>query len=297
MAGAAGSGGQAGPPGCLAIIAGRGTLPQRLAEARREAGLPYLLIVFPGCEETWMAAHPIERHEFERAGRLFSALRRAGVETVVFAGAMNRPRLRPWRVDWTALRLLGRALRLLARGDDAMLRGFGAVFEERGLRLISPAEILGDELTLPRGALGRHAPSAADLKDAARAAAIVTALGPVDVGQGAVVARGLCLAVEAIEGTDLMLARIAELPAERRRAAPPPSGVLWKAPKPGQDRRFDLPTIGPATVEGAARAGLRGIVGAAGEIHLLDPQATREAADRLGLFVFGALPSDLAEGG
>lgn len=296
MARSAGSGAETGPPGCLAIVAGRGALPRRLAEARLAAGLPYLLIVFPGCEEPWMAGHPLERHEFERAGRLFAALRRVGAEAVVFAGAMNRPRLRPWRLDWTALRLFGRALRLLARGDDAMLRGFGAVFEERGLRLISPAEVLGEALTLPPGPLGRHAPSSADLADAARAAAIVAALGPLDVGQGAVVARGLCLAVEAIEGTDLMLARIADLPPERRQAAPPPSGVLWKAPKPGQDRRFDLPAIGPATVEGAARAGLRGIVAAAGETQLLEAEATREAADRLGLFVFGARARDLAKG-
>jgi DUF1009 family protein len=282
-----------GPPGCLAIIAGRGELPRRIAEAREAAGLPYLLIVFPGCEEPWMSAHPMEHHEFEKAGGLFSALARAGVEAVVFAGAMNRPRLRPWRADLTALRLLGRSLRLLAKGDDAMLRGFGSIFEERGLRLISPAAVLGEAMTLRPGPLGRHAPAEADLADAARAAAIVTSLGPHDVGQGAVVARGLVLAVEAIEGTDLMLARVADLPAERRAAAPPPSGVLYKAPKPGQDRRFDLPAIGPATVEGVAKAGLSGIVAAAGETALLDEAATRAAADRLGLFVYGARDGEL----
>ncbi|MDT8344199.1 MAG: UDP-2,3-diacylglucosamine diphosphatase LpxI, partial [Thermohalobaculum sp.] len=281
MAGAAGAGARGGPPGCLAIVAGRGALPRRLAEARAEAGLPYLLIVFPDCEEPWMLGHPLERHAFERAGRLFASLRRAGVEAVVFAGAMNRPRLRPWRADWTALRLLGRALRLMAQGDDAMLRGFGAVFEARGLRLISPAEVLGEALSLPAGPLGRLAPGAEDLADAARAAAILDALGTLDVGQGVVVARGICLAVEAIEGTDLMLARVATLPAERRRTAAPPSGVLFKAPKSGQDRRFDLPAIGPATVESAARAGLKGIVAAAGETQLLDAEATRAAADRL----------------
>jgi len=296
VTGAAGAGARGGPPGCLAIVAGSGELPRRLAEARAEAGLPYFLVVFPGCDEPWMRDHPHQCHEFERAGRLFAALRRAGVEAVVFAGAMNRPRLRPWRADWTALGLLGRALRLMAQGDDAMLRGFGAVFEARGLRLISPAEVLGEALTLPPGPLGRNAPSPDDLADAARAAAIVRALGPLDVGQGAVVARGLCLAVEAIEGTDLMLARVAALPPERRNAAPPPSGVLYKGPKPGQDRRFDLPAIGPATVEAAARAGLRGIVAAAGETQLIDAATTREAADRLGLFVHGARADELERG-
>ena len=276
------------PRGRLAIFAGRGALPRRIAEARATAGLPYIVIVFEGCEEPWMASHPMERHAFERAGRLFRSLTRAGVTDVVFAGAMLRPRLRPWRMDWSSLRLLGRALRLIGQGDDAMLRGFVAVFEERGMRVVSTADAAGDDLTIPPGPLGRLRPSVEDMADAARAAQIVAALGPLDVGQGAVVARGLCLAVEAIEGTDLMLARVAELPAERRQAALPPSGVLYKGPKPAQDRRFDLPAIGPTTVEGAARAGLKGIVAAAGETQLLEPEKVREAADRLGLFVYGA---------
>ncbi|MEM8598272.1 MAG: LpxI family protein, partial [Pseudomonadota bacterium] len=201
-----------------------------------------------------------------------------------------------------ALALLPRALALLAKGDDAMLRGFGAIFEERGLQLIGPDTVLGGAGRLSAGPLGRQGPNSRDLSDAKRAAAIVAALGPHDVGQGAVVARGLCLAVEAIEGTDLMLAHVAALPPERRRTAPPPSGVLVKMPKPGQDRRLDLPTIGPGTVRAAASAGLAGIVGLAGETHLIDPEETAAVADAHGLFVFGAarealdLPAALDDG-
>ena len=287
----------AGPPTLLAIIAGRGTLPRQIAERRAAAGLPYLLIVFSGCFEEWMADHPHEHHEFERVGTLFRSLRAAGATHVVFAGAMNRPRLRIWRADLKALGLFLRALALLRRGDDAMLRGFAAVFEAEGLAMIGPHEVLGGEMTVEPGPLGRHRPTAQDKADAARAARIVAALGPLDIGQGAVVAGGVCLAVEAIEGTDLMLARVAELPAERRASTPPPAGVLFKGPKPGQDRRLDMPTIGRATVHGAASAGLNGIVVAAGETLLMHEAETRRIADEAGLFVYGATPEELADWG
>ena len=285
----------AGPPGCLAIIAGHGSLPQRIADQRAAAGLPYLLVIFPGCHEDWMDAHPHQHHAFERAGALFRGLKAEGVTHVVFAGAMTRPRLKPWRADLKALGLFGRAVRLLGRGDDAMLRGFAGFFEAEGLTMIGPHELLGEAMTVRSGALGRHAPAPQDLTDAAHGAAIVAALGPLDVGQGAVVAGGLCLAVEAIEGTDLMLARLADLPADRREAVPPPSGVLFKGPKPGQDRRLDMPAIGPETVRGAAAAGLNGIVVAAGETLLMDEAETRAAADAAGIFVYGATPAELRQ--
>lgn len=285
----------AGPPTPLAIIAGRGRFPREIAERRARAGLPYLLIVFQDCYEDWMSAHPHERHEFERAGAVFRSLRRAAATHVAFAGNMSRPRLRPWRADLTAVRLLPRVLALMRGGDDGLLRGLAAIFEREGLIMIDPREVLGQQATVPAGALGQRAPREADLADAARAAAIVAALGPLDVGQGAVVARGVCLGVEAIEGTDLMLERIAALPAERRGAASPRAGVLYKGPKPGQDRRLDLPAIGPATVEGAARAGLAGLVVAAGETLLLEAAATRVAADLAGVFVYGARPSELGQ--
>lgn len=288
---------EAGPATPVAVVAGRGELPKRVAEARRDAGMPYLLIVFPDCWEDWMADHPHERHEFEKAGRLFRSLGGQGVTHIVFAGGMHRPRLRPWRADWTALCLLGRALTLLRKGDDEMLRGFAAFFEARGLRMLGPHEVLGEDFMAPRGALGRVAPTAIDRQDAGRAARIVQTLGPLDVGQGAVVAAGVCLAIEAIEGTDLMLARLADLPSERRATAPPPCGVLYKGLKPGQDRRMDLPTIGPETVERIVAAGLNGIVVAADQTLVMDPDATRAAADRAGVFVFGATEDDLADWG
>ena len=283
----------AGPPTPLAIIAGRGELPRRIAERRVVAGLPTHLVIFPDCAEPWMSDHSHGHYEFERLGRVFRDLRQIGVTHVTFAGAMNRPRIRPWRTDLKTIAIAIKALPLLRKGDDEMLRGYASMVEAEGFRMIGAAEILGDELTVQPGALGTCVPSDRDRADAARAAQIIAALGPHDVGQGAVVANGLCLAVEAIEGTDLMLARVAELPAERRASAPPPCGVLFKGPKPDQDRRIDLPTIGPATIEGAKAAGLAGIIAVAGETLLLSPSATRAAADTAGLFVYGAVAEEL----
>lgn len=242
-----------------------------------------------------MAEHPHQRHAFEKVGGLFRALRRADATHIVFAGAMNRPKVRPWRLDLTGAKVAARVLALLRQGDDAMLRGFASVFEAEGFEMIGPMDVLGAELTVPQGAMGAHAPVPRDFADAARASAIVAVLGPLDVGQGAVVANGVCLAVEAVEGTDLMLARVADLPADRRATAPPPSGVLYKGPKPGQDMRMDMPTIGPATIEGVARAGLRGLVVAAGRTLVTDPAGAREIADRERIFVYGALPEELRQ--
>lgn len=282
---------EGGPASGLAIVAGRGPLPREIAECRAKAGLPYLLIVFPGLHEPWMDEHPMEHHRFERLGRVFRRLRVLGVTHVVFAGAMNRPRIQLWRMDFSTIWLAVEALSLLRRGDDALLRGCAALVERRGLRMIGPAEVLGGRMTVPRGGLTARKPTAQDLRDAARAAAIVDALGPLDVGQGAIVANGLCLAVEAIEGTDLMLRRTSALPDERRGVRP--SGVLYKGPKPGQDERLDMPAIGPETVARAAEAGLNAIVVRAGQTVLLDAAATRAEAERTGLAVYGATSDEL----
>ncbi|MEL6997364.1 MAG: UDP-2,3-diacylglucosamine diphosphatase LpxI [Pseudomonadota bacterium] len=283
-----------GPATTIAIISGRGALPRRVAETRSALDLPTYLVIFPDCFEDWMSGFPHGLHEFERLGRLFRELRDRSVTHVLFAGAMNRPKIRLWRLDLKTITVAVKAIGLLRKGDDAMLRGYAQMIESEGFKMVGAQEILGEDLTLRRGMLGRHGPDEAAKADAARAHGIVAALGPHDVGQGAVVAGGLCLAVEAIEGTDLMLKRVGDLPPERRASAPPPSGVLFKGPKPGQDRRLDTPTIGPETVRGAASAGLRGIVAIAGETVLIEPDETRIAADNANLFVYGATHDELA---
>lgn len=276
--------------GALAIFAGRDDLPKRIAEAQAAAGRPYLVISFPADTRPWMAAHPHQVHAYEKVGRVFRALRAAGVRDVIFAGATNRPRLRPWRADWAALRVAARVLRLLRRGDDALLRGLAQIFEAEGFRVQPPEAFLPD-LGVSAGVLTAGLPTAADRADAVRAAGILTALGPHDVGQAAVVAHGLCLGLEAIEGTDALLSRVAALPPEKRGA---PGGVLLKLPKAGQDRRLDLPAIGPQTVAGAAAARLSGIVVEAGAALVLERDETVAAAEAAGLFLWAARSAELA---
>lgn len=147
-------------------------------------------------------------------------------------------------------------------------------------------EVAGD-LTLPAGPLGRHAPGPQHQGDIDRALEVARSIGRLDIGQGAVVCDGLVLAVEAQEGTDAMLKRVAQLAAHLRGGPGAPRGVLAKAPKPGQEERVDLPTIGLATLEAAASAGLAGIAGEAGKVLALDRPALVRRADELGLFIVG----------
>src|SRR5262249_3851466 len=177
-------------------------------------------------------------------------------------------------------------LRAYRGGDDHLLSSAASGLAAYGLRVVGAHEI-APEILFPMGPLGRLTPGASHRADIAHGLAVLNALGPFDVGQAVVVAANHVLGVEAAEGTDGLLARIAELRAAGRISTPPGVGVLVKAPKPGQDRRFDLPAIGPKTVAGAAKAGLAGIAVVAGGAILADASEMAHAADREEIFVFG----------
>jgi DUF1009 family protein len=275
--------------GGLAIVAGRGELPRLIAEACAREGRPYRVVSFDGVPLGWTAGHPVISARFERPGRLFAVLRAAGCGAVTFAGGMTRPRLRPLRFDLTMLRLAPRLISGLRAGDDATLRLVADVFEAEGFEVVAPQALL-PELPAVAGVHSRALPSEGDRADAARAAAIVAALGAADVGQAAVVAQGICLGVESIQGTDALLAFVAQAGAGFRTDPAGPKGVLYKAPKPRQDRRLDLPAIGPGTMRGAAAAGLAGVAVEAGGVMILDHAATVAAADAAGLFLWAREP-------
>ena len=179
-----------------------------------------------------------------------------------------------------------RIIRAFRGGDDHLLTGIGRIFEAEGFRLLGAHEVAPD-ITAPSGPLGRHVPDAAALEDIERGFALLSAMSPFDVGQAAVVAKGRVLAIEAAEGTDGMLRRMVALREEGRIGLPRGVGVLVKAPKLAQDRRFDLPSIGPDTVLHASRAGLAGIAVVAGGTIIAEPLRLVEAADFNGLFVVG----------
>lgn len=276
-------------PGRLGVIAGGGALPRLVAEAERKAGGDPFVIGLRANAGEWTNGYETVAAGPGQVGRIFAALKRAGCVRVCFAGGIQRPSLTNVRFDFTALRVLPLMRRLMRKGDDGLLRGLAQIFEARGFRMVGAHELLGD-LLAPEGALGAVAPSDRDLEDIARAAEIVDALGRVDVGQGAVVATGRCLAVETIQGTDAMLA---QLKGETRRGgAPVPSGALFKGPKPGQDLRLDLPAIGPETVRRVAQAGLNGVAVRAGGVFVLDIEETVAAADAERVFLYGWRPED-----
>jgi DUF1009 family protein len=270
----------------LAIVAGRGALPRLIAEDCAARGRTYRVVRFEGTVLDWLDGHPAIDAAFEKPGRLFADLRAAGCAAVTFAGGMGRPKLRPLRFDLTMLRLAPRLLPRVRGGDDGTLRTIAAVFEAEGFAVEAPQEILTD-LVAPAGAIGRVQPGTGDRKDAERAAAIVAALGAADVGQAAVVAQGVCLGVESIQGTDLLLDFVARTGADFRPDPAGARGVLFKGPKPGQDRRLDLPAIGPATVRGAAAAGLAGVAVSAGGVMIIGYGEAVAAADAAGIFLWG----------
>lgn len=278
--------------GKLGVIAGTGRLPLLIARALDAAGRPYLLAELDGFPAE-VGRRPTERFRVERLALFLDRLHDLGVTDVVFAGAVNRPRLEPELFDPLTAQLVPRLLKALQAGDDATLREVIAIFEEDGFTVVGADSIAPDLVPgadqFSAGVLGRLRPSEADELDAARAASIVRALGAVDVGQGAVVVQGLCLALEALPGTDAMLDEAGRHGYMR----PDPNGaqgVFFKAAKPGQDRRVDLPTLGPETLRRAHAAGLAGIAFEAGGVMMLDLPEMVALADELGLFLW-ARPS------
>ncbi|MBP2227230.1 DUF1009 family protein [Azospirillum agricola] len=267
-------------PQKLAILAGGGTLPARIAAAALGQGRPVFLVAFEGhTDPDTVTGLPHLWSRFGAAGTIIRRLHDEGVGDVVFAGPVKRPSFTELLPDWRTTRFLAR-VGARALGDDGLLRAVVRELEEDGFRVVGLHDVLKDLLTTP-GPVGSLVPDAEALHDIARAAEVARAMGNLDVGQGAVVQQGIVLAVEAIEGTDAMLARCAGL------ARPGPGGVLVKLAKPRQDRRIDLPTMGVTTVENAAAAGLRGIAVEAGGSLLVDRAAVARTADRLGLFVVG----------
>jgi len=271
-----------GSPTPLAIIAGSGALPRLLATACKTQTRPYILVEFAGQTLDWAENHPRLRADFHQLGAMFDALLQAGCREAVFAGAMQRPHLDLQRLDTSSTRLV----QALSAGDDTTLRAAADLFQSAGLT-VRAAQDICPELLIGAGSLGQVVPAAVDLADITRAMEITRALGRLDLGQGAVVAQGLCLGLESLQGTDQMLAFVARSAGDLRPQADGAKGVLVKAAKPQQDRRFDLPAIGAHTIGLAARAGLAGVALSAGAGLLLDRQATLSAADRLGLFVYG----------
>jgi DUF1009 family protein len=271
----------------LGIICGGGSLPFAVAEAAIRQGRPVVLFALRGHADTGrVAAYRHHWMAIGQYGRFRRIAREEGIRDIVAVGSVVRPALSQVRIDLATLRLLPKVYALYRGGDNFLLSGLAKIGEEDGFHILGAHEIAPDIL-VPEGPVGRYQPAERDRADIARGLALISAIGAFDIGQAAVVADNHVLAVEAIEGTDHMLSRVADLRRIGRIRAPHGTGVLVKAPKPGQERRVDLPSIGPKTVDGAKRAGLAGVAVVAGSAIIAEPQEVAAAADRAQIFVVG----------
>ncbi len=273
--------------GPLGIICGGGAVPPAVAAAVQRLGRKVVLFPLRGFADAQMVAcYPHRWVAVGQYGRFRRLARAEGCRDLVMVGGLVRPSLLQVRLDWATLMEMPRIMRAFRGGDDHLLTGIGRIFEADGFRLLGAHEVAPD-IAAPEGPFGRYRPDAMAQADIARGFGLLTAMSPFDVGQAAVVAKGRVLALEAAEGTDGMLRRVIALREEGRIGLPRGVGVLVKAPKRRQDRRFDLPSIGPDTVENAAKAGLAGVAIVAGGTIVAEPQRLIAAADTHGLFVLG----------
>jgi DUF1009 family protein len=271
----------------VGLIAAGGVLPFAVANSLNARGVGSVLFAISGiCDAQRVGQFRHHWISIGQLGRVIKLLRAEGCRDVIFIGTLVRPALSEIRLDWGTLRVLRQVWAAFRGGDDHLLSGIGRILEREGFRIVGIKDVAPD-LLMPAGcltAVGPDAPAAADI---AKGEQVLRALSPFDIGQAAVVIDGHVVGLEDIEGTDGLLARISRLREQGRIRAAAGRGVLVKAPKSRQDLRFDLPTIGPRTVDGAVRARLAGIAVVAGNTLAVEPQVMIAAADAAGLFVTG----------
>jgi len=277
----------------LAILAAGGNVPYQVASAATAAGRKVLVIGLEGEADARLKAFHYQTIKWGQLGRAEEMMSAHGARDVVLIGSVSRrPDFHTMGVDFGTLRLLPRILKAMVGGDDQVLGNLIGYLEERGFRVIGAHEV-APELVAGAGLLAGPRASQAMLDDARTAFAAARAIGERDIGQGAVAVNGLVVAVEAAEGTDAMLQRVGDLHAMGRVKWSGRAGVLAKCPKPQQDLRVDMPTIGPRTVTAVVKAGLAGIVIEAGRVMIAERAETLDAARDSGTFILAAADGDV----
>jgi DUF1009 family protein len=275
----------AGEP--LTIIAGGGSVPAHVAAAATAAGRPVLIVALKGEADPSVEAFPHEWVGWGDLGRLDQLLAARKARDMVMIGSIRtRPDFKSIKLDLATMKSLKDILAIIVGGDNDVLSGAIKFFERRGQRIVGAHEVAPD-LVAGIGPLGRRKPGRDDTADIAVAMRAARTIGAIDAGQAAVAVNGRIIALEAAEGTDQMLERLKTLRASGRVRWNGRAGVLGKCPKPQQDLRVDMPTIGPRTVEAAIEAGLAGIAVDAGRVMIVDRATVIRRADAEGLFVVG----------
>lgn len=275
---------QPGQP--IAILAGGGALPMIATAAAVRAGRrPTVFAIAGNADPAGFADVQVHELRFGEVGKLWRVMAENACAEAVFVGSISRrPAIHALRPDLQALSLVPRVAKLMRGGDDGLLSGIAQIFEEKGIRLVSVVDIAPD-IVLPEGVVTMKSPGDADREDIAKAGEAARVLGSLDIGQAAVCIEGRVVAVEGAEGTDGMMERIQSMRESGR--IPAMGGVMVKRVKPHQDRRFDLPTIGPDTARRAGEAKLAGVAAEADGTLLVGRGETIAAFDQAGLFLLG----------
>ena len=270
--------------GRLGIVAGRGVLPSLLINACKKQHRSYTLIGLQGLARIdELGEDPKIWMRLGEAAKGFDQLRRDGVQSVVLAGKVERPSLKNLMPDWRTVKFLTRVGKRAftdqhSTGDDKLLRAVIAEIEDEGFT-IEGVESVCPELIAKLGTIGRIQPSDADMKDVAVGFKAAKDLGQKDIGQAVVVQHGEIICQETETGTDRLIATAGSVKIDGL------GPVLVKTAKPQQDRRVDLPAIGPETVAACYAAGFRGIAVEAGSTLVLEHLVVAEAADAKGIYI------------
>ncbi len=271
----------------IAIVAGGGRIPSFLADfIVSKGGSPFIFMIAGNADP---ALEHFEHEEISAAhiGKLITGLKARNIEQVVLVGSVgSRPRWTEFKLDWTTIKLANSILAGLRQGDDNLLSRVLDAIAASGATVLGAHEVM-PSLLMPHGLVAGKRLSKSEFKSIELGLLAARQLGALDAGQGCVVIGEQIVALEGAEGTDGMLARVADLRAQGRLSSKA-GGVLVKVCKPQQDRRVDLPTIGVSTLENAARAKLSGIAIGAGSALIVDADAVVRTANELGLFVYGA---------
>ncbi|MCL5285893.1 MAG: UDP-2,3-diacylglucosamine diphosphatase LpxI [Nitrospirae bacterium] len=259
------------------MIAGNGTFPFIFLEAAKAAGIPVVVVAHEGETDPVVATHgfPVRWIRLGQVGAIFETFHKSGVRQAAFVGGIKKPKLFDLRPDWKGMMILGRLARY---HDDEALRALASEFEKEGITIV-PSTFLLPSLAVTEGVLTKRSPTESEREDIRVGVEVAKIIGPADIGQCVVVREKVVVAVEAVEGTDETIRRAGRVAGK--------GTVVVKRAKPGQDLRFDLPSVGPETIRVMQEAGATVLAVEAGKTLLFDRDQTVSLADAAEIAVVG----------
>jgi DUF1009 family protein len=261
---------------CLAIFAGRGSLPQILLDDLVKKNRHFILFLLASetYEIDYSRFNPI-KIAYGEVERFLQILKENNAKELVFIGGVSKPNFSQLKVDKTGAILLAKIVANKILGDDFVIKTVLKFFEKRGLKILPINDFL-DFILAKKGCLTQAKPSEEDLKEIALGKKAIAHFSKFDVGQSLVIAQKQIIAVEALEGTDSMIRRCETLRA---------NGILVKLKKPKQSKKADLPTIGVLTVKNCAKSNIKGIAIQANSTLIIDKEAVIDEANEAGIFI------------